>query len=200
MRLPGDDHVEAPATQVTRAIGIDAPAEAVWPWLVQIGADRGGFYSYDRLEDLFGLGIHSADEIVPEWQDRRVGDLVFANHSGTGGWYVVDMVTGEALVLQLANPAAGRPARRDEGLRWEFLWTFAIVPGEDGTTRLLVRERVAFDRTLTRVLMAPMGFVSFVMTRRMMIGIKRRAEGGALSTRRRRRPRSSASTRYATSA
>lgn len=64
--LPGDDAVAEPATQVTRGITIDAPAAAVWRWLVQIGADRGGFYSYDRLENLFGLGIHSADEIVPE--------------------------------------------------------------------------------------------------------------------------------------
>lgn len=175
--LPGDDLVAAPAAQVTRAITIDARPEAVWPWIVQLGADRGGFYSYDWLENLFGLDIHSADEVVPEWQDRRVGDLVHANRSGTGGWYVVDMRPGEALVLKMANVEAGRPLRRDEELRWEFLWTFALHPLGVTRTRLLVRERVAFGSPVTRALMSPFGLVSFVMTRRMMLGIRTRAHG-----------------------
>src|SRR5437763_17003357 len=86
--LPGDDLIAEPATQTTRAIDIDAPVTAVWPWIIQIGGDRGGFYSYDWLENLFRLGIHSARTIVPEWQRRAPGDLVFANRTGTGGWYV----------------------------------------------------------------------------------------------------------------
>lgn len=176
MRLPGDDLVAEPAQQCTRAIAIDARPEDVWTWVVQLGADRGGFYSYDWLENLFGLGIHSANEIVPEWQDRQVGDLVCATADGSGGWYVMEVRPNEALVLKVANLPAGRPLGRDELLGWEFVWTFVLVPQPDGTTRLLVRERVGFGRRITRLAMAPVGPVSFLMTRPMLRGIKARVE------------------------
>jgi hypothetical protein len=174
--LPGDDLLDEPASQITRAITIDAPREEVWPWIVQLGADRGGFYTYDRLENLFGLDIHSADHIVEQWQDLEVGDVVHADRARTGGWYVVDLRPDEALVLKVADLAAGRPLRRDEKVRWEFLWTFALRDSPGGGTRLLVRERVAFGSALTGVLMAPVDLVSFVMTRGMLLGIKSRVE------------------------
>ncbi len=174
--LPGDELVADPAEQMTRAITIDAPPERVWPWIVQLGADRGGFYSYDWLENLFGLEIHSADAIVTGWQELQVGDVVSASRDRTAGWYVVDLRPNEALVLKVANMAAGRPLRRDEQLKWEFLWTFALRPTASRGTRLLVRERTAFGSALTRTVMAPVGMVSFVMTRRMMVGIKTRVE------------------------
>lgn len=173
--LPGDDLVAEPAIQATRAITIHAPAERVWPWIVQLGADRAGFYSYDWLENLFRLGIHSADRIVPGWQERAVGELVYANGTGTGGWYVMQVVPNEALVLKMADVAAGHPARRDEQ-RWEFLWTFATIDRSDGSTRLLVRERVGFDSKTTQLLLSPLGLVSFLMTQKMIRGIKTRAE------------------------
>jgi hypothetical protein len=175
-RLPGDELVAEPAAQSTRAITIDAPVESVWRWVIQLGADRGGFYSYDWLENAFGLGIHSSDVIVPEWQTREIGDLVYANDTGAGGWYVMDVRQDELLVLKMADVATGRPASRARRLRWEFLWTFGLDRRSDGSTRLLVRERAGFGRTTTRLLMAPLGPVSFVMTRRMLQGIKRRAE------------------------
>ncbi len=175
--LPGDNLVEEPATQQTRAITIQAAPEEVWPWIVQMGADRGGFYTYDSLENLVRLGIHSAGEIVAQWQDLAVGDLVYGDRARTGGWYVVELRPKETLVLKVANLAAGRPLRRDEQLKWEFLWTFALRAGAGGGTRLLVRERVAFDSRLTKALMAPVGIVSFVMTRGMMLGIRSRVEG-----------------------
>lgn len=168
--LPGDELAAEPATEVTRAVTIDASPEEVWPWIMQLGADRGGFYSYDWLEDVFGLGIHSADAIVADWQDLAVGDVVYANRARTGGWYVVDLRPNEALVLKVAYLRAGRPVRRDEQPKWEFLWTFALRPAHPGGTRLLVRERVAFANALTQRLLAPVGIVSFVMTRRMMRG------------------------------
>ncbi len=174
--LPGDDTVVEPAGQITRAITIDAPPEAVWPWIVQLGADRGGFYSYDTLENLFGLQVHSADRIVDEWQDLAVGDLVTAIRSGAGGWLVAEIRPCEALVLQVANVAENRPARRDDPGGWEFSWIFALRPDGVGRTRLLVRERVAFGAPLMRAAMAPVGLVSFVMTRKMLLGIKERAE------------------------
>jgi hypothetical protein len=176
MSLPGDELVSEPADQITRAITIDAPPEEVWPWVVQLGADRGGFYSYEFLENLLGLDIHNADSIVPEWQHREVGDLVFADAKGSGGWYVMEIVPSEALVLQVGDVKTGRPIRRDEQLRWEFVWTFVVRPAPGGRARLIVRERVAFGSRLTRLVMAPLGVISFVMTRSMLRGIQSRAE------------------------
>ena len=109
MSLPGDDLVPDPAEQNTRAIEIDAEPSSVWPWIIQIGADRGGFYSYEWLENLFGLGIHNSDVVVNQWQHRTVGDLVFADAKGSGGWYVMEVRPGEALVLQIGDVRAGRP-------------------------------------------------------------------------------------------
>lgn len=175
--LSGDHLVAEPAHQVTRAITIDAAPEEVWPWIAQLGADRGGFYSYDWLEDRFGLDIHNAGDIHPEWQDVAVGDVVYANRQRTAGWYVVDLVPGEILVLAVADLLRDRAVRRDEGLRWEFLWTFAVRPVGEHRTRLVVRERVAFGSHVAKWLMAPLGLVSFVMSRKMMLGIKSRVEG-----------------------
>lgn len=174
--LPGDDLVAEPAVQTTRVISIAAPAEAVWPWIVQLGADRGGFYSYDWLENLFGLGIHSADRIVEEWQTRRVGDLVPGDAKGRSGWYVMEVRPDDALVLKAGDAKLGRPVGRHEGIGWEFLWTFAVREEATGTTRLVVRERVGFANNRVRLLLAPLGPVSFVMTRRMLAGVKSRAE------------------------
>jgi hypothetical protein len=174
--LPGDELTAAPVAQCTRAITIGAPPEAVWPWLVQIGADRGGFYSYDWVENLFGLDIHNAESIVPEWQQLGVGDMVWANGARSGGWVVERMVPNELLVLKVADAATARAVSRSEGIGFEFQWTFALVPTSYGGTRLFIRERVAHGRRLTRWLMAPVGLVSFVMTRRMLGGIQQRAE------------------------
>ncbi len=179
MALPGDDLVAEPAEQITRALTIDAEPDAVWPWIVQIGADRGGFYFYEWLENLFGLGIHNSDVLVPAWQHREVGDLVFADAKGSGGWYVMDIQPGRALVLLVGDVRTGRPLRRDEQLRWEFCWSFVLLPLSSGRCRLLVRERTAFGHPLTRALMSPIGIVSFVMTRQMLRGIKRRVESVA---------------------
>ena len=181
-RLPGDDLVAPPASQVTRAITVHAPPSEVWPWLVQLGADRGGFYSYDWLENLFGLGIHSADRIVPEWQERAVGDLVAADAKGSAGWFVMDVQPERALVIQMGIPGEGRPTRRDDRFGWEFSWAFVLDDGGDGTTRLLVRERAAFGSLLTRLVLSPLGPVSFVMTRRMLLGIARRSAASAPQT------------------
>jgi hypothetical protein len=174
--LPGDDLIAEPAGQVTRAIEIAAPPEAVWPWVIQLGADRGGFYSYDRLENLFRLGIHSADRIVPKWQERAVGDLVHADAKGDNGWYVMDARPPHALVLEMANVKAGRPFRRDEPPYMEFTWAFVLQAHGESRTRLLVRERVAFGKRLAEVFGSPVGLISFVMTQKMMRGIKSRAE------------------------
>ena len=134
--LPGDDLIAEPAGQVTRAIEIAAPREGVWPWVIQLGADRGGFYSYDWLENLFRLDIHSADRIVPEWQERAVGDLVHADAKGDYGWVRDGRPAPYALVLKMANVKEGRPFRRDDPPYMEFTWAFVLEPewGEQYTT------------------------------------------------------------------
>lgn len=184
LALPGDELIPG-ATQITRAVTIEAPAADVWPWIVQLGGDRGGFYSYDWLENHFGfigggpanLGIHSAERIVPEWQDLRVGDLVAADAQRRGGWYVVSVDPGRALLLRMADVEHERPARRDEPPFMEYTWAFVLEERRDGTTRLLVRERVALGASrVLRVAGPAIGRVSAVMTRKMLIGIKHRAE------------------------
>lgn len=177
LELPGDEEIVEPAVQVTRAVTIDAPPEDVWPWLVQIGADRAGFYSYAWLENLIGLQVRNADRIEPSWQHLEVGDRVYADRRRTGGWTVVELVPGSALVLRLADVGTGRPVSRSDRAGWEFAWTFALRPSPGDRTRLLVRERVGFRTGPARLLMAPLSPVSFVMTRRMLLGIKARAEG-----------------------
>jgi hypothetical protein len=176
MPLPGDADIAEPANQITRAIEIDAPPEQVWPWIVQLGADRGGFYSYSWLENLFGLQIHNADTIVPEWQQRAVGDLVAADAKRSGGWYVTHAEENSALVMVMANVEQGRPFGRMEPPFMEFSWAFVLVPTPAGTTRLLVRERVAFGHRLAAAIASPIGLVSFVMTQKMMRGIRQRTE------------------------
>jgi hypothetical protein len=174
--LPGDALTPPPVTQRTRAITIAAPPETVWPWLVQMGADRGGFYSYALMENLFGLQIHNADRIHHEWQQLAVGDMLWADRRRRGGWVVEHLEPNVALVLKTADPKTGRVATHDQGVGFEFQWTFALRPDPLGGTRLLIRERTAVGRRLTRWLMTPVGLVSFVMTRRMLDGIRLRAE------------------------
>jgi hypothetical protein len=96
--LPGDDLVPEPDLVTTRAISIAAPPAAVWPWLAQMGPDRGGVYTYDWIENLLGLGVHSVDEVVPEFQNLQVGD---AQHLGNSGPVLRAAVVhpDEALVL-----------------------------------------------------------------------------------------------------
>ena len=107
--LPGDDIVPQPAWQSTRAIDIDAPVEAVWPWLAQMGQDRAGLYSYDWLENLAGLEFHNADRIVPEWQHVQVADIVrFAPKQDT---LVVSRVEpNRYMVWRVLNPSTHKVA------------------------------------------------------------------------------------------
>ena len=176
MALPGDELTPPPIEQNTRAITIAAPPEEVWPWLVQMGADRGGFYSYAWLENLFGLKIHNADRIVDGWQQLAVGDWVWGARNRSAGWTVELLEPNLALVMKTADPKLGRTTSRDEGIGFEFQWTFAVRPAAGGATRLLIRERTAYGRRLTRWLMAPVGLVSFVMTRKMLDEIRVLAE------------------------
>jgi hypothetical protein len=166
--LAGDDLVPGPDLVATRAITVHALADQIWPWIAQLGQGRGGFYSYDALENLAGCDIHSADRVVAEWQDVKVGDEVrLAPEVGLG---VSVVEQGRALVLRGGVPVGAAPPPYD------FTWAFALREQPGGTTRLLVRERYAYSRWWAPLLVESVAAVSFLMTQRMLRGIRDRAE------------------------
>lgn len=167
--LPGDDLVPDADLVATRAITIDAPPAAVWPWIAQLGQGRGGFYSYDVLENLAGCDIHSADHVVSAWQDVAVGDEVHLAPELSLPVAVVER--DEALVLHGAGPVD------DDGpVPFDFVWAFVLRPLPGGRTRLVVRERYGYRTGWAGRLVTPVSWVSFVMTERMLRGIRDRAE------------------------
>lgn len=166
--LPGDDLLVKPDLVATRTVGIAAPPSAVWPWLAQLGQGRGGFYSYDALENLAGCDIHSADRVVPELQDVAVGDAVHL--APPVALEVVVAEPDHALVLR------GAASFTDAPPPYDFTWAFVLRPGRDGTTRLVVRERYKYAKPWTRLLVEPVSVLSFVMSQKMLRGIRDRAE------------------------
>jgi hypothetical protein len=176
--LPGDGIVPHAVWRSTRAVTIAAPAEQVWPWLVQIGQRRGGFYSYDWLENLAGLDIHSADRIMPEFQHLVVGDFVPAGPGEPeqgAGWTVVGIEPGRALLLRVGAPLqAFKPATE---VAFAAIWVWVVEPLDDRTSRLIVRWRATSrPRALVVAAMAMTELAHFVMERKMLLGIKQRAE------------------------
>ena len=166
--LAGDDLIPNPDLLATRAITVHAPAEQVWPWIAQLGQGRGGFYSYDALENLVGCDIHSADRIVPEWQDVKVGDQVKLHPEVGLGVAVVE--PGRALVLGGGVPMGAVPPPYD------FTWAFVLREEPEGTTRLLVRERYAYTQRWAPLLVELVVVVAFMMSQRMLRGVRDRAE------------------------
>jgi hypothetical protein len=173
--LPGDDLIPRPNLVATRAISIRAAADDVWPWIAQMGQGRGGLYSYDALENLVGCDIHSADRIVPEWQDVAVGDD-FRLHPDVA-LRVALVEPGRALVIRGAvemGSAAPAPP-------YDFTWAFVVRQRQDATTRLLVRERYGYARWWAPVLVEPVELVSFAMSQKLLRGIRDRVERGISS-------------------
>jgi hypothetical protein len=166
--LLGDELVPAPDLTATRAITIHAGAGEVWPWIVQLGQGRGGFYSYDGLENLAGCDIHSALQINPAWQRLDVGDTV-------------RLAPEFALEVAVAEPPRtlvlrGGMLPGTNVAPYDFTWTFDLAPVSATTTRLVVRERYAYTRWWARLMVEPLTVVSFLMSRRMLRGIRDRAE------------------------
>jgi hypothetical protein len=168
--LPGDDVLVANAGyRIDHAITIHAPAASVWPWLVQLGQDRGGFYSYDWLERAAGDRIRNADHIDSAWQHRTVGDTVLATQRsylggklGTLGWAVTVVEPNRVLGLE----------------KWG---NFVLDPIDSATTRLIVRTRGASHVSVLGFLLAPVNVfvfepMHFIMERAMLRGIRARAE------------------------
>jgi hypothetical protein len=154
--LPGDEFLPEHGTRIVHAVTIDAPVEQVWPWLAQLGQDRGGFYSYEWLENLAGCEMTNADRIHPEWQQRELGETVRLHPAG--GLRVTVFEPGRALGLQ----------------GWG---TFVLVPVGAERTRLIARGGVPHG-TAAASYAALMEIPHFLMERRMLLGIKDRAERG----------------------
>lgn len=158
-RLPGDELLEEADGVATRAIDIQAPPKAVWPWLAQMGpAPRGGAYTYDWIENRFGLNMHSADRVLPEFQHPAPGDTI-----GVGN---------NPMRIERAEPERVLATRSASG---DWVWTF-VLRERDGQTRLISRNRFRLPTLAWRVGMAPMIPGSLVMERKMLRGIKARAE------------------------
>jgi hypothetical protein len=176
-KLPGDELVPDPADVTTRAVTIDAPAEQAWRWLVQIGQDRGGLYSYDWIENALGLRIHSTDEIRAEWQRLAAGDTVRLVRSGWLG-------LPDGVVLDVARVDPGRSLvlrEQPPQLPWDAIWSFHVLPVGPRRCRLVSRGRGARQQGIASLAGRIMDPITLVMTRRMLLGIKERAERSAHS-------------------
>jgi hypothetical protein len=171
--LPGDELVPDPAVNTTLALTVAAPPEEVWAWLVQMGQNRGGMYSYDRLENFIGLRIHSTDEIRLEWQHLAAGDRVVVVPEGYG-----PMPAGYAFTVARVDPPRALVLRQAPPEHpWNGVWSFHVVPVGDGRCRLLARSRTEVARQLGLRIATRLGEpITLVMTRRMLHGIKQRAE------------------------
>ncbi|MEO7130516.1 MAG: SRPBCC family protein [Dermatophilaceae bacterium] len=182
-QLPGDEVVTEAGFATTRAITIGVPPERVWPWVVQLGQSRGGFYSYDWPPNLVGCDIHSVDEVVERWQHLAPGDTVWLHPKIA--LRVESINPGRSLVLRgPGGPGGGRPTARGadpsraDGVDApaDFSWSFVVRPYPGLTTRLLVRERYAEAAKWPSLAAEALLAVSSIMTRGMLLGIKKRAE------------------------
>jgi hypothetical protein len=179
MTLPGDDGIPRPRVAYTQAVTIDAPPDAVWPWLLQMGGSRGGLYSYDWLENLFGCDMHSANRVVPEWQNLKAGDMVKIMPAGGPS---VETMEPNRLVLMTAFADSRLQAYDRKGPRpaafIDQTWLFCLQPTAGGT-RLITRWCVDYGPSgLMNWFMWDLfaGHGGAVMQRKMLLGIKARAE------------------------
>jgi hypothetical protein len=163
--LPGDELVARPLAVVNRAVTIHATPEEIYPWLVQMGAGRGGMYSYTGIETyLLNCPLVNAESIHPEWQDLKVGDEVkmCPHEPGPPPYLVAALEPNRAMVLGHKNAQGA----------WEETWQFVITPQPDGTSRLVVRDRTTAVGGFWEVIHPGI----FIMERGMLLGIKERAE------------------------
>ena len=172
--LPGDDLVPEATMIETHQIDIDAPVAAVWPWLVQLGYERGGFYSFDLLERLAGVGITNARRIEPRWQDLSVGDRVYL--AADAALTVARLEPGRCLVLSSDGGAAPPGAGMDFDFSWAFVLDELDAP-RSGRCRLRIRERYLPHRSATTAVVWAVRPLARFMTRGMMWGLRRRAQG-----------------------
>ena len=163
--MPGDAAIPDATYDTTLAITIDAPPADIWPWLVQMGYRRGGLYSYDWLDRLFGfLDAPSAERVLPEHQRLAVGD-------------VIPIGRGDGFPVAAIEPQRSMVLGGETGDGFHWVWQFGLYPLDERRTRLVSRNRARLPRTLGSTLfMCALEPAAFIMTRRMLLGLKRRAE------------------------
>jgi hypothetical protein len=178
--FPGDELIEQPNAQFTHAIEINAAAEKVWPWIAQIGQGRGGFYSYEALENLAGLNIYNSDEIIPEFQNPKIGDVI---PFGTNDAYpLVICEQGKAMAIGLGydmdkniplDPEANFPANY-----FRLTWLWCVESVDEHSSRFFSRNRIVYTPSFKNKLMFGLFMepIVFAMDRKMCLGIKKRAE------------------------
>jgi hypothetical protein len=160
LAMPGDDVVKDPTFHATRAVTIQVRPEEIWPWLVQMGIKRAGWYSYDWLDN---LGIPSADRIVPELQHLAVGDLIPMSPDGKQGQWVKDFEPNQWM-LWWDN-------------KGDATWYWGLYPQDDSSTRLITRVRIHYRWTKPSILLnLPLDVGDIVMMPKCMLGIKQRVE------------------------
>jgi hypothetical protein len=166
--MPGDEIGHRPRFNATRVVTINARPEDIWPWLVQIGFGRAGWYTYDLLDN---LGRHSAEHILPELQHIEPGDLVPIGPGKSAGMYVKEFVLNRSLLWW---------TKKDE----QTTWAWALYPAPDGGTRLVTRVRAPYSwrQPLSLVWLPLFELADFPMMRKCLLGIKRRAEALSAGT------------------
>lgn len=164
--MPGDDVVTYPTFNATRAVTIQARSEEIWPWLVQIGITRAGWYSYDWVDN---LGRPSARRIIPELQHLAVGDVIPLSPNGKSGLWVKALEPNQWMLWG--------------DNKGDVTWYWGLSPLGDGHTRLITRVRNRYRWTSPSILFSlPMDVGDIVMMRRCMLGIKQQAESASRQT------------------
>jgi hypothetical protein len=162
--FPGDELVPAPASIVNRSINIQASPEQIYPWLLQIGADKGGWYSYDWLETLANCPNTNAEYIHPEWQNLQVGDSVLMCPG--------DFAPPPYIVAQLHPNHAIVMGHKEDG-EWVDLYQFVLAQKADGSSRLTLRTRTMMVGGIWNIVHP----IAFMMEQQMLHTVKERAEG-----------------------
>ncbi|MCX5852871.1 MAG: hypothetical protein NT072_12615 [Deltaproteobacteria bacterium] len=186
--LPGDTYVSGPTrVGMTQAITIDTPPDKIWPWLVQMGQDRAGFYSYEKLERLFGFGIHNTYRIVPEWQNLEAGDFVKFHQWGIGMQVVsVEKDKNILMVTDSRTPMKDTPGKKElrlplpEGMYIVWDWDFNLISLPDKKTRLVIRALAGWsdmNPVISWILQFAVGFPSSIMQMQMLKELKQCSEG-----------------------
>jgi hypothetical protein len=179
--LPGDERTPRATVTQTMAVTVSAPPAAVWPWLAQIGQERGGLYSYELLENLARCQMRNADHVEPQWE-LQVDDAVRLGPPGYPVYAVVGLARNRWLLMAAAEFETCRPAPLPGPGDQEYVndsWVLYLDEQADGTTRLISRHRLEYaPQTLANKLMWEWSTdpIGAVMTHRMLLGIKERAE------------------------
>jgi hypothetical protein len=173
--LPGDDLFPVYTGQATHAITIHASPQQVWPWLMQIGQDRSGFYSYTIFENMFGADMPKVEHLVPDWKPRAVGETVwFATPKRFGGQgKMIPAIVEPNRAFAMVSPNDWQRLQAG-GRVQEGMWTFTLEPLGDGQTRLIARVRGGMPPTLTSRLVGRLFWepAHFVMEQKMLRTIR----------------------------